>query len=168
MTGRAARASLAALAAAATLASATGCGILDKPSAEILGVRLQDVSLTDATMLFDVKVDNPYAVPLPLSNVDYALSSLGQQFLTGKADVQGSVPAGGSKDLAVPVRISFLELIRAVKGARPGSAIPYKADLGLSVDMPVTGPLRVPMSRQGELSIPSAPDLLDRLKDLAK
>ena len=167
MTGRATRVPLA-VAAAAMLLPASGCGIFEKPGAEIVGVRLQDVSLTDATMLFDVRVDNPYAVPLPLTNVDYALSSLGQQFLSGKAEVQGAVPAGGSKNLAVPVRISYLELINAVKGARPGAAIPYTADLGLSVDVPVTGPLRVPMSRQGELSIPSAPDLLDRLKDLAK
>ena len=80
-------------------------------------------------MLFDVEVDNPYAVPLPMSNVDYALSSQGQQFLTGKGDVQGTVPAGGSKTLGVPVQISFLELINAVKGARPGVTIPrWQAD----------------------------------------
>jgi len=168
MNGRAARAPLAVAAAAAMLAGVGGCGILDKPGAEIIGVTLQKVDLTNATMLFDVRVDNPYTVPLPLANVDYALSSLGQQFLSGKAPVQGAVPAGGSKSLAVPVRISYLELINAVKGARPGAAIPYKADLGLSVDVPVTGPLRVPMSREGELSIPSAPGLLERLKDLAK
>ena len=159
---------LAAIAAAAVLSGTTGCGMLGKPSAHITGVKVQDISLTEATMLFDVKVDNPYTLPLPMSNVDYALSSQGQQFLTGKADVQGTVPAGGSKTLGVPVRIRFLQLIKAVKGARPGATIPYKAELGLSVDVPALGPLRVPMSKDGELAIPSAQGLLGQLKDLAK
>ena len=168
MNGRGVSRCLGTVTALALLAAGTGCGILDKPSAHITGVKVQDVSLTNATMLFDVKVDNPYTVPLPMSNLDYALSSQGQRFLTGKADVQGTVPAGGSKTLGVPVRVSYLELINAVKGARPGATIPYKADMGLSVDVPALGPLRVPMSRDGELSIPSAPGLLERLKDLAK
>jgi len=150
------------------LAATTGCGMLEKPSASITGVKVQGISLTDATMLFDVKVDNPYTVPLPLSNLDYALASKGQQFLTGKADVQGTIPAQGSKTLGVPIKINYLKLINAVKGARPGADIPYKADLGLLVDAPVLGALRVPMSKEGQLSIPSAPSLIEKLKDLAK
>ncbi len=168
MDGRAMNRCLSVVAAAMLSAGATGCGMIGRPSAQIMGVKVQDISLTDATMLFDVKVDNPYSVPLPMSNVDYALSSQGQQFLTGKADVQGAVPAGGSKTLGVPVRISYLELIKAVQGARPGATVPYKADMGLSVNVPALGPLRVPMSREGQLSIPSAQGLLERLKDLAK
>ena len=159
---------LALAAMAGLLAGTAGCGMLEKPGAQITGVKIQDISVTDATMLLDVKVDNPYTVPLPMSDVDYALSSQGQKFLTGKADVAGTVPAGGSKTLGVPVRISYLELINAVKGARPGATIPYKADLGLSVDAPVWGAMRVPVSKEGQLSIPTAPGLLERLKDLAK
>ena len=157
-----------AVVAAGALTGATGCGLLEKPTAHITGASLQDLGMTAATMLFDVEVSNPYTVPLPMSNVDYVLSSQGQQFLTGKADVQGSVLAGASKTLGVPVRISFPQLLDAVKGARPGDTIPYRADLGLSVDVPALGPLRVPMSRDGELSIPTTTDLLGRLKDLAK
>ena len=155
---------LVAIALAGLLAGAGGCGMMEKPSARIAGVKIEDVSVTDATMLFDVNVSNPYSVPLPLSNIDYALASRGQQFLTGKADVQGTVPARGSKSLGVPIKINYLKLIRAVKGARPGAKIPYKADLGLSVDAPVAGPLRVPMSKDGELALPSGSGRLVKLK----
>ena len=168
MNSRVVNGRLAAVMAAALLAGATGCGMIEKPGVQITGVNVQDIGLTDATMLFDVKVDNPYSVPLPMSNADYALSSGGQRFLTGKADVQGTVPARASKTLGVPVRISYLEMIRVVKGARPGATIPYRADMGLSVDTPVLGPLRVPMSREGELSIPSGSGLLERLGGLAR
>jgi LEA14-like dessication related protein len=87
---------------------------------QVAGVKVENISLTDATMLFDVQVDNPYSVPLPMSNVDYAVASQGQPFASGKADVQGTVPAGGSKTVGVPVKISYVELMKVVKGAAPG------------------------------------------------
>ena len=40
-----------------------------------------------------MEIENPYSAPLPLVNLDYALSSRGTAFLSGKADVQGTVPA---------------------------------------------------------------------------
>lgn len=145
-----------------------GCGLMQKPTASIAGVKVQDVALTNATMLFDVKVDNPYSVPLPLTNLDYTLASEGQQFLTGKADVQGDVPANESKVLPIPIQISYAELVRVVKGAAPGATIPYNADLGLSVQVPALGPMRLPMSKEGQLHIPTARDLLPTLQKLAQ
>lgn len=150
------------------LAGASGCGMLQRPDARIVGASLQNVTATDATMRFEVEVDNPYAVGLPLRNFDYSLSSGGQKFLDGQTDVEGTVPAGARRSVGVPVRISFVELVTAVRGARPGATIPYDAELGLSVDAPVLGPLRLPMSRDGHLHIPTAQGLLDRLRDLAR
>jgi len=37
--------------------------------------------------------------------------------------------------------------------------IPYRADLGLSVDAPGVGPLRLPLRKEGKLPVPSAPDV---------
>ena len=119
-------------------------------------------------MVFNVKVDNPYMVAIPLSNLDYALASKGQQFLDGKAPLQGTIPSQGSKTLPVPVKVNFLRLIKAVSGARPGASIPYKADLGLSLDVPMLGNKRVPMSKEGTLDIPSKSSLLKSVTDLVK
>jgi LEA14-like dessication related protein len=156
------------------LTSAAGC--TQKPTAAITGMKLQDMSLTDVTMLFDVKVDNPYLVALPLGNLDYALASQGQQFLSGNSLIQGTIPAQGSKTLPVPLKVNFMKLLNAVKGVRPGDSVPYKADLGLSLDVPIMGAMRVPMSKEGNLDIPTKADLLnkakagllDRLKDMTE
>ena len=147
------------------LCGLTGCGALgnvlnlDRPSARIAGVKLQDISLTAATMLFDVEIKNPYSVPLPLVNVDYGLASREQPFLTGKADLQGTVPAKDTKTVSLPARVTYLELLKALKDVRPGSVVPYKADLGLSVDAPAVGPLRLPLKKEGKLPVPAAPDV---------
>ena len=117
------------------LVCACGCDMLQKPSAEIAGMKVQNVSLTEATMLFDVKVGNPYSVPLPLGNLDYALSSQGQEFVSGKADVQGTVPANSRR---IWVRGSVSPNCSAVKGCqtrppfrtRPTWAVRERAAVG--------------------------------------
>jgi LEA14-like dessication related protein len=148
------------------LVGAAGC--TTRPTANITGMKLQGVSLTDATMLFDVKVDNPYMAPLPLGNLDYALASQGQQFMTGKSMMQGTIPANASKTVGVPIKVNFMKLLSAVKGARPGASIPYKADMGLSLDVPIMGALRVPMTQEGKLDIPTQEGLQNKLLDALK
>jgi len=153
-----------ALLALLPLAATSGCGVMDalgiqKPTASITGVKLQDIDLQSLTMLFDVEVDNPYSVPLPLVNVDYGLASAGTSFLSGEADVQGTVPAQGKRTISLPAKVTFQELLGALKGVKLGSVVPYKADLGLSVDAPAAGRLRVPMSKEGELPVPAPPDV---------
>jgi LEA14-like dessication related protein len=159
---------VAAALAAVGLSGLTGCAMIQKPTAEIVGVSVQNMGLDQATMLFNVKVDNPYGVALPLGNLDYALSSQGQRFLSGTAADLGTVPAGASKTLEVPVQLSYIELIRAVKEVRPGSTVPYQADLGLSMELPMMGSHRVPMSRDGQLTVPTTSSLLDRVRDLVR
>ena len=137
-----------------------GCGVLEgirKPTARVTDVRLRDITLSAVTLVFDLEVGNPYSVPLPLANVDYSLASEGNEFLSGQADVQGTVPAGGSKTLSLPARLEYMSLLAAVKKVRPGSVIPYAAELGLSVDPPVGGRLRLPLRKEGKLPVPAPP-----------
>ncbi len=151
------------LLAGLVLATSSGCGALesalklDRPSARIAGAALKDITLNSATLLFDVEVDNPYSVPLPLVNLDYALASREEAFLSGKADLQGTVPAKGKKTVSLPAELRYVELLKALKDVRPGAVVPYKADLGLSVDAPAVGPLRLPLKKEGELPVPAAP-----------
>ncbi len=144
------------------VAALAGCDALSrfsKPSARITGVGLKDISLDALTLMFDVEVSNPYSAPLPLVNLDYALASAGSPFLSGQADIQGTVPAKGAKTLALPARVNYLELFKAVKGVRPGDVIPYAAELGLSVKPPAVGALRLPMKKEGKLPVPTVPDV---------
>ena len=148
------------------LLTSTGCETvksvlagMDKPSASISGVRLQGLTLDSATLVFDVDVSNPYTVPLPLVNVAYGLSSKGSKFLDGTADVQGSVPAKGTKTIQLPATVAFSSLLKSVSGVKLGSIVPYTAELGLSVDAPAVGRLTLPIKKEGELPIPTVPSV---------
>ena len=142
----------------------SGCDTLNalgvrKPTASLQGVKFQDVSLDSATLLFDVEVDNPYPAALPLLNMDYGLTSSNNPLLSGTADVQSIIPANGKKVVSLPAKIKYLDLVKAFKDFQPGSAIPYKANLGLSVNTPALGKIRIPTSKEGQLSVPTISDL---------
>jgi LEA14-like dessication related protein len=134
---------------------------VQKPKATLQGFQIEDVGLDSATLLFDVKLDNPYPVALPLLNMDYAVDSGANKLFSGEADIQTTIPAKESKTISLPARVSYLDLVRAFKDIRPGTKIPYNADVGLSVDTPALGQLRLPLSKTGELDVPSVPKIDD-------
>jgi LEA14-like dessication related protein len=136
---------------------AGGCGMVERPSARVSGVSLDSVDAESLTLRFAVDVTNPYPAPLPLADLDYSLASKGAKFLDGNAPVQGAVPAGGTKTVCLPARVTFRKLLTAVSGAGPGQVVPYEAAIGLSVDAPVVGALRLPLSKSGELPVPAPP-----------
>jgi len=128
---------------------------LNKPTGRLTGLKFEDVKLDSATLLFDVEIDNHYPVALPLTNFDYSLSSGTEKFLSGSAKSQTTVPAKSSKTISLPAKINYLEMLKALKGIRPGSKIPYNAELGLSVDTPALGLIRLPLKKEGELVLPT-------------
>ena len=141
-----------------------GCAALDalnlqKPTARVVGVRLEDIDIQALTLAFDIELENPYSVPLPLTNLDYALASKGEPFLSGEAPLQGTVPARGAKTLSLPTKVTFKRLLSVLTGVKPGAVVPYNAELGLSVDAPAIGPLRLPLKKEGKLPVPAPPEV---------
>jgi LEA14-like dessication related protein len=128
-----------------------------RPDAKIRSVHLEDVDLDSASLVFDVEVSNPYDAPMPLVKVDHALQSAGRTLVTGSSDLQGVVPGGGSRVVPVRAALAFAPLIETLGDARPGSLVPYTAEVGLGVDAPLLGRLRLPVRREGGLPIPIAP-----------
>lgn len=131
-----------------------------KPGVSIKGVRFSDIGTDGMTLLFDTEVTNPYAVDLPIANLDYTLASKGTKFLTGSAPLQGTVPANSSKVVALPAKIAFGPMLSVLQGVKPGAVVPYAADMKLSVDGPAgVGRLALPLSKSGELPVPAVPDV---------
>jgi len=134
----------------------------EKPTAALTDVSFGEVSLKEAQLLFNVEIKNPYALPVPLLNVDYDLQSSGKPLLNGNADLATTIPAKSSKVVTLPVNFKYLDLLSALtslKDVRPGSQIPYTAQIGLGIDSPVVGVTRLPLTKEGTLNIPTVKDL---------
>ncbi len=130
---------------------------VERPTASLQGVRFDKVSLDSTNLLFDVEVQNPYPVDLPLLNMAYTVNSSGSKLFDGKADIQKLIPARDKATITLPATISYLDVFNALKSFKPGSNIPYQADVGLSFDAPALGVINIPISQKGEFAVPAIP-----------
>jgi len=154
MTGWIHRAALLNAISLVLVAALGGCAA---PSAKLTGVSFNDIDLQSMTILFDIEFTNPTSAPLPLADLDYELSSRGNSFFTGQSPLQGDVPARSTKTISLPAKITYSQILTALANVKPGSVLPYKADLGLSIKVPVIGTLRLPINKEGNLPVPAAP-----------
>lgn len=143
-----------------------GCQLLEgmlqttpKPKASIIGTELKNLSLDNVDLVFNVEIANPYAAELPLVGLAYKVGSRGTLLLQGSIKPSGAVPARGTSLIQLPARITFASLIRTLKSVRPGSVVPYDAELTLDVDAPVVGMLKLPLSKSGEIPVPATPEV---------
>jgi LEA14-like dessication related protein len=144
----------------------SGCSVLNelgvpKPTFALKDVKFGQMNLKTATLLFDVEVQNPYAVALPLLNMDYALTTQQNPLFKGQADIATTIPAKEKKVVSLPITLGYTEVVNALKSlkdVRPGSMIPYDAAVGISSQAPVLGTIRIPIQKSGDLQIPSLQD----------
>jgi LEA14-like dessication related protein len=130
-----------------------------RPGARIVGANLRNLTFEKVDLVFDIEVSNPYAVGLPLAGLAYSISSGERAIVRGNVKPSGAIPARGSQIIQLPAIVNFAAVTKALGGVRPGSVLPYRADLTLSVDAPVLGPLDLALSDSGELPIPAMPQV---------
>jgi LEA14-like dessication related protein len=131
---------------------------VDKPTARMVSLGLQEVESGYATVLFDVEIDNPCGVSLSLVNLSYSLTSGGNTFVTATPARQTAVPPNSRQIVTLPDEVIYARLLRALN-SKAGSTITYKARLWLQVDVPSLGSIELPMANAGRLKLPGAPEI---------
>jgi len=129
-----------------------------EPVVRLEAMRFGGVELDYATLLFDVEIDNPYRVSLPVQRLRYALISDGHTFLTATALDNVTVPPNTKKLLTLSDQVTYARLLRALDG-EPGSTIPFKAELTLSLDMPDSGWINLHAENEGNIVLPEPPEI---------
>ena len=137
---------------------AAGCSALNvqKPTVTVTQMAVSSVDVDGFTMNFDLRVDNPNSVALPIAGADYKLALAAVDVLSGQATPQGSIPAGGSLAVSLPVRLTYENLLAAEQEiVKSGGDVPYSLDGGLSFDsgVPVIGRLRAGLQNSGTLPL---------------
>jgi len=129
-----------------------------EPVVRLEAMRFGGVELDYATLLFDVEIDNPYRVSLPVPRLRYALISDGHTFLTATALDNVTVPPNTKKLLTLSDQVTYARLLRALDG-EPGSTIPFKAELTLSLDTPDSGWINLHAENEGNIVLPEPPEI---------
>jgi LEA14-like dessication related protein len=141
---------------------AGGCSSVQKPSAALKSADIGSVAADGFTVNFDLDVANPNSFDLPLTEADYGLSLGGVRLVTNTLKPEGSIPAGGSKGVTIPVRLTFEDLLKAEKAIRTGGGdVPYEFDGALGFSSGGAGgalaslgvPTKIPLRYSGTLPI---------------
>ncbi|MCG7985709.1 MAG: LEA type 2 family protein [Candidatus Thiodiazotropha lotti] len=130
-----------------------------QPTGEVKGVNLSGLDLKGIDLQFDVEVDNPNPVAISLDGLDYDLKLLNRSFLKGQQAMGVSLAADGKSQVKLPVRMEFEQLLKQYSDLSKRDEVPYQLDLGLGVDVPLLGRVRMPVSYQGSLPVPKLPDI---------
>jgi LEA14-like dessication related protein len=130
-----------------------------KPRVRLADVRFAELALDHLTLEFDAEISNPYEVALPLVGLDVKLDHRSSRFLESDIPMSGSIPVGGKKVVTMPARVDFQAALALLEDLRPGGSVPYRAEVGVKVDAPVLGQLRLPLSHRGELGVPLPPSV---------
>ncbi|KAK9279865.1 hypothetical protein L1049_013547 [Liquidambar formosana] len=132
---------------------------IKKPEASVEDVDLKDVSRECITYNAKVAVKNPYGHALPICEISYTFKSSGRVIASGTIPDPGSLKANDVTMLDVGLKVPHNVLVTLVKDIGADWDIDYELEVGLTIDLPIIGNFTIPLSKKGEIKLPTLSDI---------
>ncbi|KAF8413243.1 hypothetical protein HHK36_001219 [Tetracentron sinense] len=132
---------------------------IKKPKAELTDVDLKDVSRDSVTYNCRVSVTNPFGHDLPICQISYTFKSANRVIASGTMPDPGSIEGKKTRMLEVPVKVPYSIMVKLAKDIGADWDIDYERELGLTFDLPVVGNFTLPLSKKGEIKLPTLSDV---------
>ncbi|PWQ93867.1 LEA type 2 family protein [Leucothrix arctica] len=123
-------------------------GIAEPPQVSVKDVQFERLNWQGGDANFILNITNPNAFPLPLTGFDYALSINKIQVANGNRDQSFTIPARQTKQVQVPLKVSFVNIARMLPGLFGQGTMQY--ELAGSAHLPW---LNIPFSRTGSTNL---------------
>jgi LEA14-like dessication related protein len=132
----------------------TACSVLyEKPTAKLKDVHFAGLSNDSAAIDVLLTINNPNTFDLTLLRYTYQLNLQHVHLADGASGAVHPFPGKSERDLRIPVRISYADLVKLARQRPSLTDIPYQLNAELAVDTPI-GPLTVPLAKNGTISVP--------------
>jgi LEA14-like dessication related protein len=142
---------------------------------KVVNVPVPDASVNDVDLLHfnrdsleieaKIDVDNPYPCSIPICEISYLLKSASRVIASGKIADPGSIKAKDKTLLKVPVKAPYGIVMNIMKDIGSDCDIDYELEIGLIIDLPVVGNITIPLSKKGEIKLPSVSEMIFGKKD---
>lgn len=131
----------------------SGCAGLffEEPVFTLKEIHVQQLSLTDASLVFVAEIQNPNGYELRLKSLDYTVHLSGREAGGGSLEKEISVPASSSAPVEIPITARFGSLGGVVKLYLTGKELPYRIE-GKALVKAGLFDRTFPFSRTGVLS----------------
>lgn len=130
---------------------------IENPKVRITKARLSSLSFEKADLVFDIKIENPNQIGINLSGFDYDLLLNHQSFLKGDQKKEIEIKSQGNATLELPLTLDYANIYKTYQGLREEDEVGYTLNSGLSFNLPVLGPLRIPVSASGKVPMVRLP-----------
>ena len=154
------------LLAALGLGLLSGCAALQgllsnafqKPRFTFKTARLQQASLSDATVDLVYELENPNPLGLSLASISYAFFVEGKQVVAGSPAKGLNIAAKGTSELVFPANVKFADIAPVVQVFLTKDTAQYKAQGSIGVQTPI-GVISFPLEHEGTFEVPKVPQV---------
>jgi len=138
---------------------------IERPQVDFAGARLTKLSFDAADFLFDLKIRNPNPLGLRMAGFDYDFLINGNSFLKGNQEKELEIESRGETTIQLPLSLGFVDLYQTFQSLRDQDVSTYRLNCSFSFDLPVLGPVNIPVSKEGEFPLLKLPKVdVDALK----
>ncbi|KAJ1685134.1 hypothetical protein LUZ63_016524 [Rhynchospora breviuscula] len=130
-----------------------------KPEADLTDVSIKNVSRDSAMFHSILEVRNPYSHSIPICEISYSLRSAGREIASGTMPDPGSLKGNDITKLEVPLKVPYNILMSLMKDIGRDWDLDYEMRIGLTFDLPIIGNFTLPVSKKGELKLPTLSDI---------
>ncbi|KAJ6818418.1 late embryogenesis abundant protein Lea14-A-like [Iris pallida] len=130
-----------------------------KPEADLTDVSIKHVSRDSVNFHGELSVYNPYSHTIPICEVSYSLKSAGRELVSGTLPDPGSLEAEEKTLMDIPLKVPYDFLISIMRDVGRDWDVDYELYIGLRVDLPIVGNFTIPVTKKGELKLPSLSDI---------
>ncbi|KAJ3701073.1 hypothetical protein LUZ61_004778 [Rhynchospora tenuis] len=130
-----------------------------KPEADLTDVSIKNVSRDSAMFHSILEVRNPYSHSIPICEISYSLRSAGREIASGTMPDPGSLKGNDITKLEVPLKVPYNFLMSLMKDIGRDWDLDYEMRVGLTFDLPIIGNFTLPVSKKGELKLPTLSDV---------
>ena len=131
------------------------CSTLDKrlnpiqPKVFIDAIEIEDASLSGLTALLTLNVENPNDFALNAKGLDYTMSLVGTNILSGESQSNMTVPVLGNGKIEVPVRISYSSILETIPKVMETGVASYNFSGSIHTRL-----FNIPFDKADEIKLP--------------
>ncbi len=143
----------------------TGCETLreilevEAPTAEVDSVRIESLSFTDVGLIAEIGVENPNPIGISLAGFSYTVDLEGERILEGDQPQGLAIESFDRSVVLLPVGLNYESILESVRSLRGQTEARYEIGVELRFDLPILGPITIPVNTEGSIPIVRPPSV---------
>jgi LEA14-like dessication related protein len=130
-----------------------------EPIVKSENLRISSLSFEEIELEFDLIIENPNAVSLTFSKLEYNVNIESQSFINGKVDKKFDIVALDKSKIIIPVKLIYKNILSTFSDLLNKDEISYEIKCQAFLYLPIINDIKIPISVSGKIPLPKFPKL---------